>query len=206
MADSMEQMAGLAGRVAMATGGSRGIGAATGIRLARHGALVGVGGRDVAAIEQIVDRIRADGGRAVATPPDKTHAGALEHAFTVLAEQFGPVDLLAAFAGGNGQPQPTDQVTPARWRAVLEGDLTSTFLTIRAALPTTIEQGRGSIVTMASSAARQPSQAAAACCRQGRSRDAVQTPGRRDGLPRHPGQLPRTSDRAQRPDGPRHDR
>ena len=161
MADSMEQMAGLAGRVAMVTGGSRGIGAATGIRLARHGALVGVGGRDVAAIEQIVDRIRADGGRAVATPPDKTHAGALEHAFTVLAEQFGPVDLLAAFAGGNGQPQPTDQVTPARWRAVLEGDLTSTFLTIRAALPTTIEQGRGSIVTMASSAARQPSQAAA---------------------------------------------
>ena len=79
-----------------------------------------------------------------------------------LTEHFGPVELLAAFAGGNGYPRPSEQVDPEEWRRVIEGDLTSTFLTIRAALPAMIEQGRGSIVTMSSSAGRSPSRAAAA--------------------------------------------
>jgi 3-oxoacyl-[acyl-carrier protein] reductase len=65
-------------------------------------------------------------------------------------------------AGGNGRPRPTEQVEPDEWRRVIEGDLTATFLTIRAALPAMLERGRGSIVTMSSSAGRLPSQAAAA--------------------------------------------
>jgi 3-oxoacyl-[acyl-carrier protein] reductase len=72
------------------------------------------------------------------------------------------VELVAAFAGGNGRPRPTEQVEPDEWRRVIEGDLTATFLTIRAALPAMLEEGRGAIVTMSSSAGRQPSQAAAA--------------------------------------------
>jgi 3-oxoacyl-[acyl-carrier protein] reductase len=153
---------GLAGRVAMVTGGSRGIGAATASRLASYGALVGVGGRDREAIDAVVSRIRADRGQAVATPADATDADALARAYTKLTEHFGPVELLAAFAGGNGYPRPSEQVDPEEWRRVIEGDLTSTFLTIRAALPAMIEQGRGSIVTMSSSAGRSPSRAAAA--------------------------------------------
>lgn len=154
--------AGLTGRVAMVTGGSRGIGAATATRLASYGALVGVGGRDRAAIDQVVARIQADGGSAVAVPADATDPDALARAYTELGDRFGPVELLAAFAGGNGRPRPTEQVDPDEWRAVIEGDLTSTFLTIRAALPAMIEHGRGAIVTMSSAAGRQPSQAAAA--------------------------------------------
>jgi 3-oxoacyl-[acyl-carrier protein] reductase len=153
---------GLAGRVAMVTGGSRGIGAATAARLAAHGALVGVGGRDREAIDRVVRDIGADGGQAIAAPADATDAEALTAAFTTLADAFGPVELLAAFAGGNGRPRPTEQVEPDEWRRVIEGDLTATFLTIRAALPAMLEQGRGAIVTMSSSAGRQPSQAAAA--------------------------------------------
>ncbi len=153
---------GLAGRVAMVTGGSRGIGAATARRLAGYGALVGVGGRDRTAIDQVVTRIRADGGTASAVPADATDHEALEKAYEELERQFGPVELLAAFAGGNGRPRPTEQVEPDEWRRVIEGDLTATFLTIRAALPAMLARGRGSIVTMSSAAARQPSQAAAA--------------------------------------------
>lgn len=158
----MDASAGIAGRVAMVTGGSRGIGAATAARLAASGAAVGVGGRDGAAIDHVVAAIRADGGRAVGVPADTTDAGALAAAFAALTHEFGPVDLLAAFAGGNGRPRPTEQVEPDEWRRVIEGDLTGTFLTIRAALPAMLEQGRGAIVTMSSAAGRLPSQAAAA--------------------------------------------
>jgi len=155
-------MTGLTGQVAMVTGGSRALGAATAARLAAHGAAVGVGGRDRAAIDRVVAGIRADGGRAVGVPADATDAGALAGAFAALTDGFGPVDLLAAFAGGNGRPRPTEEVGPDEWRRVIDGDLTATFLTIRAALPAMLERGQGAIVTMASSAGRLPSQAAAA--------------------------------------------
>jgi 3-oxoacyl-[acyl-carrier protein] reductase len=154
--------AGLAGRVAMVTGGSRGIGAATAARLAALEVAVGVGGRDRAAIDAVVGGIRAAGGRAIAVPADATDADALAGAFAALTDEFGPVELLAAFAGGNGRPRPTEQVEPEEWRRVIEGDLTSTFLTIRAALPAMLAHGRGAIVTMSSAAGRAPSQAAAA--------------------------------------------
>jgi 3-oxoacyl-[acyl-carrier protein] reductase len=152
----------LDGRVAMVTGGSRGIGAATAAMLARHGAVVGVGGRDLSAIDRVVESIRAGGGQAVAAPADTTDAEALAGACRVIGEAFGPVDVLAAFAGGGGQPRPTEEVSPEEWRRVIDGDLTATFLTIRAVLPGMLERGRGAIVTMSSSAGRQPSQAAAA--------------------------------------------
>jgi 3-oxoacyl-[acyl-carrier protein] reductase len=79
-----------------------------------------------------------------------------------VAEQLGGVDILAAFAGGNGMPVPTTEETGAHWREVIDTDLTSTFLTIRAFLPGMIERGRGSIITMSSSAGRQPARSSAA--------------------------------------------
>jgi 3-oxoacyl-[acyl-carrier protein] reductase len=72
------------------------------------------------------------------------------------------VDILAAFAGGNGMPVPTVQETPAHWREVTESDLTATFLTTRAFMPAMVERGRGSIITMSSAAARQAAQSNAA--------------------------------------------
>jgi 3-oxoacyl-[acyl-carrier protein] reductase len=152
----------LAGRVALVTGGSRGIGAATARRLAENGAAVGVGGRDSAAIDRVVADIRTGGGRAVPAPADATDADALAGAFAGVEEELGPVELLAAFAGGNGAPRPTHEVTAEEWRQVVDGELTSTFLTVRAALPGMLERGRGSILTMSSAAGRQPSQASAA--------------------------------------------
>lgn len=159
---SVDIATGLAGRVAWVTGGSRGIGAATAARLAAHGASVGVGGRDEAAIDRVVAGIRADGGRAAAAPAEATDPDALSRAHAQITEQLGTVELLAAFAGGNGRPRPTEQVDPDEWRRVIESDLTATFLTIRAALPAMIDTGRGSIVTMSSTAGRAPSPAAAA--------------------------------------------
>jgi 3-oxoacyl-[acyl-carrier protein] reductase len=72
------------------------------------------------------------------------------------------VDAVAAFAGGLGNPIPTWDDTPEHWRAVLDVNLTATFLTVKCFLPGMRERRRGAIVTMASSAARLPSPASAA--------------------------------------------
>jgi 3-oxoacyl-[acyl-carrier protein] reductase len=70
--------------------------------------------------------------------------------------------VLAAFAGGQGYPTPTEQMAEEQWRSVIDSNLTATFLTVRSFLPGMIGRGCGSIVTMASSAGRLPSQASAA--------------------------------------------
>ena len=152
----------LANKVAVVTGGSRGIGAVTCRLLAENGAKVTVGGRDEAAINSVVQEIRGGGGEAIGVAADLTDFAAVERMRRRIEEELGPAEVLAAFAGGQRYPTPTEQMAEERWRSVIDSDLTATFLTVRTFLPGMIERGRGSIVTMASSAGRLPSQASAA--------------------------------------------
>jgi 3-oxoacyl-[acyl-carrier protein] reductase len=152
----------LANKVAVVTGGSRGIGAVTCRLLAENGAKVTVGGRDEAAINSVIQEIRGGGGEAIGVAADLTDFAAVERMRRRIEEELGPAEVLAAFAGGQGYPTPTEQMAEERWRSVIDSDLTATFLTVRTFLPGMIERGRGSIVTMASSAGRLPSQASAA--------------------------------------------
>ena len=152
----------LANKVAVVTGGSRGIGAATCRLLAQNGAKVMVGGRDEAAINSVVQEIQDSGGEAIGAAADLTDFASVERIRGRVEEELGPVDVLAAFVGGQGYPTPTEQMSEEQWRSVINSDLTSTFLTVRSFLPGMIERGRGAIVTMASSAGRLPSQASAA--------------------------------------------
>jgi 3-oxoacyl-[acyl-carrier protein] reductase len=152
----------LAGRVAVVTGGSRGIGAATARALAANGAAVAVVGRDERALAGVAAGIEADGGRALAVRADCTVASDLERLAQTVAGELGAVDVVAAFAGGNGMPLPTVDETLEHWREVVDSELTSTFLTIRAFLPALCERGHGSVVTMASAAARQAARSSAA--------------------------------------------
>src|ERR671910_823744 len=102
------------------------------------------------------------GGEAIGVAADLTDFAVVERMRRRVVEEHGPVDVLAAFAGGQGYPTPTEQMAEEQWRSVMDSDLTATFLTVRSFLPGMIERGGGSIVTMASSAARLPSQASAA--------------------------------------------
>jgi 3-oxoacyl-[acyl-carrier protein] reductase len=151
----------LAGKVAVVTGGSRGIGAATAAALAADGVAVAVLGRDRTALAEVTASIEGRGGRAMWMAADCTSAAELDRAVSVVTEQFGPVDIVATFAGGNGMPVPTEQATVEHWREILESDLTSCFVVVRALLPQMIERRRGVIVTMSSAAARQAAQSAA---------------------------------------------
>jgi 3-oxoacyl-[acyl-carrier protein] reductase len=152
----------LAGKVAVVTGGSRGIGAATAAALAANGASVAVVGRDEEALAAVVASVEREGGRAVWVAADCTVAGEVESMAATVAGQLGSAAIVVAFAGGNGMPVPTEQESVEHWREVLDDDLTSTFLTVRAFLPQMLEAGRGVIVTMSSAAARQAAQSAAA--------------------------------------------
>ena len=151
----------LAGKVAIVTGGSRGIGAATAAALAANGASVAVVGRDEAAMVAVTAGISERGGRAIWAAADCTAADDLVRMVEIVAGQLGKPDILAAFAGGNGMPVPTEEETPEHWREIIETDLNSVFYTVRAVLPAMMERGSGTIVLMSSAAARQAAKSAA---------------------------------------------
>jgi 3-oxoacyl-[acyl-carrier protein] reductase len=147
----------LAGKVAVVTGGSGGIGAATCRLLAANGVKVAVNGRRQAAIDTVVGEIRSSGGQAIGVSADCTDFAAIERMRQQVEQELGSVDVLAAFvAGGRARPGPTEQTTEEDWRSTIDGTLTATFLTVKSFLPSMIARRRGAIVTMASSAGRTP--------------------------------------------------
>jgi 3-oxoacyl-[acyl-carrier protein] reductase len=152
----------LDGKIAVVTGGSRGIGAATAQQLADNGVGVAVVGRDHDALEAVVGAITTSGGRAIGVAADCTDPLAVTDMYERVSAQLGPVDILAAFAGGNGMPVPTEMENLEHWREVLDSDLNSAFIAISGVLPSMLERGTGVIITMASAAARQPAQSSAA--------------------------------------------
>jgi 3-oxoacyl-[acyl-carrier protein] reductase len=151
----------LAGKTAIVTGGSRGIGAATAAALAANGVAVAVVGRDEAALTAVTDRITEAGGTAIGVAADCTVPADLERMAATVTAQLGPAEIVATFAGGNGMPVPTGAETPEHWRQIVETDLNSVFYTVRVTLPGLLERGGGTIITMASAAARQAARSAA---------------------------------------------
>ena len=144
----------LAGKVAVVTGGSRGIGAATARMLAANGARVAVSARGQAGVDATVERLRARGAEAVGVSADCGDAAGVERLRERVEAELSPADVLIAFAGGFGSFARVQETTEAEWRAVIDGNLTATFLTVKAFLPGMLERRRGAIVTMASNAGR----------------------------------------------------
>lgn len=141
-------------KVALVTGSSRGIGAATCRLLAANGAKVAVNGRNPEAVDARVREIAATGGSAIGVVADGSDSAELERMRREIEARLGPVDVLCAFVGAGGRPEPAAQMSEETWRAAIDGNLTATFLTVRCFLPGMLERRRGAIVTMASSAGR----------------------------------------------------
>jgi 3-oxoacyl-[acyl-carrier protein] reductase len=145
----------LDGKVAVVTGSSRGIGAATARALARNGARVVVNGRDGGGAGEVAEDIRASGGTAHPFAGDATTPEALERLREEAERAFGPVDVLGAFVGGSAvRPGPTAEIALPDWQATIDANLTAQFLALKTFLPGMMERGRGSIVTLSSAAAR----------------------------------------------------
>ena len=121
----------LKGKVVLVTGSSKALGAETARRFAASGAKVVVNGRDERGVENIAASIRADGGECIGVYADVTLAAELFILQTTIRECFGEVDVLAAFAGGLGNPVPVLDITEDQWRNTVNADLTSKFLTVK---------------------------------------------------------------------------
>ena len=108
----------------------------------------------------MVDEIGSKGGRAIGVSAEVTNFAAIERMRERVEEELGPVEVLAAFAASGGPlPGPTVEISEEGWRAAVDGNLTSAFLTLKCFLPGMIERRGGSIITIASSAGRVPTQA-----------------------------------------------
>ncbi|MGW0173257.1 SDR family NAD(P)-dependent oxidoreductase [Rhodococcus sp. NPDC003322] len=141
----------LAGRGAVVTGSSRGIGRAVAHALAAQGAGVVVNGRDAAVAQQVADEIRAAGGNAVAVAgAASSRAVAQELVDTALGE-FGDIDILVNCAGVAEPPGSSIlTVTDDEWDALLDAHLTTAFRTCRLIAPLMAERGSGAIVNTSS--------------------------------------------------------
>jgi NAD(P)-dependent dehydrogenase (short-subunit alcohol dehydrogenase family) len=138
----------LAGRLALVTGASRGIGAATAEAIAAAGAHVALAARDGDALEAVADRIRAAGGTATAVPTDVSNVGDIERLFAAVAAA-GPLAALVC-AAGVLTPAPFADTTPELWQRTLEVNLTGAFLCCRSAFAAMRAAGEGRIVNIAS--------------------------------------------------------
>jgi NAD(P)-dependent dehydrogenase (short-subunit alcohol dehydrogenase family) len=140
-------MAALAGRHALVTGGSRGIGRAVAAALADAGATVTVVGRNQASLEDAVARGHAAGFLAA----DVTDARALEAGIARAAAQHGPVDILIANAGG-AESAPFAKADPELFRRMFDLNVMGSVHAIRAVLGGMVARGFGRVVAVASTA------------------------------------------------------
>ncbi len=143
-------MAELAGRVAVVTGGARGIGLAIAERLARDGARIALWDSDLEAAEAGAARI---GGHA--EHADVTDAASLEAARAGTEAALGPCDIMVANAGITGPNHRLEDYPVADWRRVIEVDLVGVYLTCRCVVPGMRARNRGRIVNIASIAGKE---------------------------------------------------
>lgn len=141
----------LGGRVAVVTGGARGIGAAIAATLRAVGVEVAVW-----------DNTPDPSGDASVTAVDITDQAGLERAAAALLERHGRIDILVNNAGYAGLTAPTLDYPEAEWRRLVEVNLTGTFLACRAVVPALVANGWGRVVNVASLAGKEGTPNAAA--------------------------------------------
>jgi NAD(P)-dependent dehydrogenase (short-subunit alcohol dehydrogenase family) len=144
----------LADRVALVTGGGRGIGRAIALALAREGAHVAVAARTAAELDAVAAEVRVLGRRAVAVACDVAERSQVDDAVRRVADALGPVAVLVNSAGVAVSAKVVD-TDDALWERHLRVNLTGAFFASRAVLPGMLAARWGRIINVASTAARQ---------------------------------------------------
>jgi 2-dehydro-3-deoxy-D-gluconate 5-dehydrogenase len=139
----------LKGRVAVVTGGNGGIGLGMARGLAGAGAAVVVSGRNAEKSRRAVVELASLGAEAVAIEADVADEAAVEALIRKTVDRFGRLDVLVNNAGMNIR-KPVQDLTLAEWRQVLDTNLTSAFLSCRAAYPIMKRGGGGKIINIGS--------------------------------------------------------
>ena len=143
----------LKGKVVLVTGGGRDIGAACAIESAAQGAKVVLTYMaSSAGADEVCKTILASGGEATALQADLTKQEDVTRTLATVQEKYGRLDVLMHVSGGLVAPKTTEESDLEFWHQVMDLNLTSLFMTVKASLPLMSEGG--AIVTFASQAAR----------------------------------------------------
>ena len=146
----------LKGKVALITGGSRGIGFATAQRFAEEGAKVAICARSADDLEKASQKLREDfGAEVLAVQADVSKPEDIERLVKQTVDHFGTIDILVNNAG-TATPGPIEQVSDEKWQYDLDVSLLAMVRMCRAALPYMKKQQSGAIVNVAALVGREP--------------------------------------------------
>jgi NAD(P)-dependent dehydrogenase (short-subunit alcohol dehydrogenase family) len=143
----------LADRIALVTGASRGIGAATALALAKAGAHIIVVARTVGGLEELDDEIQAAGGSATLVPLDLRDHDGITRLAQALRERYHRLDVLVGNAGVGGPSSPLDHVEAKAWDEVIAVNVTANWHIIRHISPLLRLSDAGRVVFLSSGAA-----------------------------------------------------
>jgi len=145
----------LNGRTAIVTGASTGIGREIAVHLAREGANVVLAARSADKLSELATTITAEGGTAIVVRTDVTMEDDVERLFAETLARFQSLDILVNNAG-IADHTPTTELTLARWRQVMDANLTSVFLCSRLAMRHMTKQKHGRIINVGSISSKVP--------------------------------------------------
>lgn len=146
----------LTGKVAVITGGSRGIGLAIAEAYAAAGAQIVIASRKQDACNAAVAQIEANGGQALAIAAHTGDQQAIDNLVARTVERFGGIDILVNNAATNPHFGPFLTAEESHWEKILDVNVKGYFRMVKACVPAMRERGRGKIINMASVAGFEP--------------------------------------------------
>jgi NAD(P)-dependent dehydrogenase (short-subunit alcohol dehydrogenase family) len=144
----------LSGKVAVITGGGRGIGRAIALKFAGEGSAVLVAARTKSEIEAVAAEVQKAGGRAAAVSADVADEKNCERLILDARAKFGKVDILVNNAGEYGPVKPVEEISPEEWDRVIAVHLRGAYLLTRLVLPEMYARGSGVILNISSLSAK----------------------------------------------------
>ena len=141
-------------KVAIVTGGGRGIGRAMALRFAAEGAAVLVAARTSAQVEGVAGEIAKNGGRAAWISADVSQEADCARIVKTAEERLGPISILVNNAGEYGPVKPVEEISPTEWDRVIAVHLRGAFLLTRLVLPGMYARQYGVILNISSLSAK----------------------------------------------------
>ncbi|MQY60130.1 MAG: glucose 1-dehydrogenase [Clostridia bacterium] len=139
----------LTGKVALVTGGSRGLGRGMALALAEAGADVAIASRTLSALEKTAEQIRQGGSRSLPLPIDVSRVDQINKMIKDTLDEFGRIDILVNNAGTVIR-KPSLEITEADWDKVVNTILKASFFCAQAAAKAMIKQKKGKIINIGS--------------------------------------------------------
>jgi len=144
----------LKGKVAIVTGGGRGIGRAIALRFAREGASILVAARTEAEIRNVADEVVQSGGKAAFVRGDVAREEDCRQIVETARAQLGAIDILVNNAGDYGPVKPVEEISPEEWDRVIAVHLRGSFLLMRLVLPEMYARQSGIVLNISSLSAK----------------------------------------------------